>query len=76
MLNTTTASCGRRRFLKSLPFAAGAAAASVAAPARAATDAAVTRDMLSCGEALDNIAFSDAEHELMRAERHREPRAL
>ncbi len=62
-----SARAARRRFLKTIPAAAGAVLAPslVQADPSQAADGAITRDMLGCSEALDNIRFSDAEHDLM-----------
>ena len=57
-----SASSSRRRFLKSVPAAVGAA---VAVPARAQQAPRITREALECGEALTGVDFEPAESELM-----------
>src|SRR6184192_4405547 len=57
---------GRRAFLRLLPAAIGAGAA-LPRIARAGTEPqGVTKETLECAERLAGVAFSDAEHELMR----------
>src|SRR4029079_5905322 len=54
----------RRRFLKSIPAAAGTVL--LHTPRAVAEEhGGITKDTLRCGEALDSVAFSDAEHDLM-----------
>jgi Asp-tRNA(Asn)/Glu-tRNA(Gln) amidotransferase A subunit family amidase len=54
----------RRRFLKSIPAAAGTVLLHTPR-AVAEENGGITKDTLRCGEALDSVAFSDAEHDLM-----------